>query len=198
MKKISILMAVALACATILSVAGCSEKTNVKDDQNDQDVVDISDEDTFFDALEKTAGISKDDMMVNEKNASFDGPDCEIVTFTEDGNNSYCYVRYEEAEDAMHAFRVRYDSLEELIETKEFDGSNRKMVNDKQGYLILDGSVDAGSAFGGMTFFEKDMHYYGVFYVNGNVYIEIYTLDGTENDKETIDAVLKEMNLPNM
>ena len=89
MKIISRLMAVALACATILSVAGCSEKKDVKDVQNDQDVVDISDEDTFFDALEKTAGISKDDMMVNEKNASFDGPDCEIVTFTEDGNNSF-------------------------------------------------------------------------------------------------------------
>ena len=198
MKKITGLAAAVLAGATILSVAGCSEVKNVQNDQDVQDVNDISDEDTFFDALEKTTGIGKDDMMVNEKNASFDGPDCEIVTFTEDGNNSYCYVRYEEAEDAMHAFRERYDSLEELIETKEFDGANRKMVNDKQGYLILDGSVDAGSAFGGMTFFEKDMHYYGVFYVNKNVYIEIYTLDGSESDKETIDAVLKEMNLPNM
>ena len=184
MKRLSRLIAAVLVGATMLSVASCS------------DVKSIDNEKTFFDALKKTAGISKKDMIVHEKNTSFDGHDTEYVTFTEDGNNSYCYIRYEDEDDAMDAFEIMYDSLEELLDSGEFDGSNKRKINDGQGYLILDGSVEAGVAFGGMTFFEKDMHYYGGFYVNNNVYIEIYTLDGSKSDKETIDAMLKELSLP--
>jgi hypothetical protein len=204
MKKLKRLMAAVLVGATILSFAGCSKAKDVKSDkdveeeQEEQDIPDIYDEDTFFDALEKVTGITEKDMMVNERNESFDGPPAEHVTFTQDFDNSYCYIRYENAEDAMNAFRIRYDSLQELLETKEFEGSNRGMVNDKQGFLIMDGTVKAGVAFGGTTFFESDMHYYGIFYVNKNVYIEIFTLNGSDSEKEMIRAIIKEMNLPNM
>jgi len=85
MKKLKRLMAAVLVGATILSFAGCSKAKDVKNDkdveeeQEEQDIPDIYDEDTFFDALEKVTGITEKDMMVNERNESFDETPAEHV-----------------------------------------------------------------------------------------------------------------------
>lgn len=185
MKKLSSLIAAVLVGSAILSVAGCSAFK-----------VKLIDEKAYFEALEKNAGISKKDTLVHEKNSTYDGHDVEYVTFTDQDGSSFCYIRYEDADDAMDEFMITYDSLEELLDDGTFEGSNKRMINNDQGYILLDGSVEEGTAFAGMTFFTGDTHYYGGYYVNNNVFIEILTLDGSKSDKEMIDAMLKELGLP--
>ena len=188
MKLFRGLIAAVLCGATMLSVAGCkSEK-----------VKSIDDEDVFFDALKKTAGISKNDMMVNDKNTQFDGMDVEYLTFTDEGCNSYCYIRFEDEEDAYEMFKSKYDSFEELLDDKDFEGDNKRNLKDDQGYLILDGEVAEGAAFDGLTFNTRDTHYYGGFYVNKNVYIAVYSLNGDSDEMDTVDAMLKELDFPAM
>ncbi|MCR4704094.1 MAG: hypothetical protein K5665_10585 [Saccharofermentans sp.] len=184
MKKLSSLTAAVLVGATMLSVAGCSG------------IRYIESEDTFFDALKNTVGIKKRDMLVHEKNTTYSGIDVEYLTFTEDGNNSYCYVRYEDPDDAMERFENKYESFEDILGDKLFDGSNRRMINRDQGYIVLDGDLEKDTEFDGSTYHLSDTHYYGGFYVNKNVYIEVYSVNGSRKDKEKIDAVLKELNLP--
>lgn len=121
----------------------------------------IDDEDVFFDALKKTAGLSEDDMRVNDKNTQYSGIDVEYLTFTDMDNNSYCYIRFEDEDDAYDMFKSKYDSFGELLGDEDFDGDNKRKLTDDQGNLILDGDVPAGVAFDGLTFFESDMHYYG-------------------------------------
>lgn len=185
MKKLRGLIALVLAGATMLSVAGCSG------------VKRIDDEDKFLEVLKNSAGIKKKDMMVRDKNTTYDGEDVEYLTFTEDGSNSYCYIRYEDADDAMDAFENKYDSFDDILDDNDFDGSHKKMLSKDQGYLVLDGDIEEGITFDGMTFFESDTEYYGGYYVNGNVYIEVYCINGSKRDKEKVNAVLKELGLPN-
>ena len=188
MGKLKGLTAAVLVGATILSIAGCSGIS----------VKYLDDEDAFFDALKSNADIRKKDMMVHEKDTKFDGVDVEYLTFTEDGPNSYCYIRYEDAEDAMEEFENKYNSFEDILDDKAFDGDNKMMLTKDQGYLILNGDLDEGTEFDGLTFYMGDTEYYGGFYVNKNVYIEVYSLNGDRSDKEKIDAILKELNLPNV
>ena len=184
MQKFRGLIAAVLVGATMLSVAGC---TSVKY---------IGDEDVFFDALKSNAGISKKEMQYKEKNTDFDGADVEYLTFTEDGNNSYCYIRFEDAKDAMYEFEEYYDSFEDALDDKAFDGSNKRMITKDQGYIVFDGDLEEETPFGGMTFYNGDLNMYGGIYVSKNVYIEIYTFNGSKKDKKTIDAILKDLNLP--
>ena len=184
MKKLKGLIAAVLVGATILSATGCSG------------VKYIEDEDVFFDALQDAAGIKKKEMLIREKNTTYNGVDVEYLTFTEDGGNTYCYIRFEDEDDAMDTFKDKYDSFEDLLDDKEFDGSNKRMLSNDKGYLILDGDLEEGAEFDGSTFNTGDVNYYGGFYVNKNVYIEVYTLEGSRRDKEKINAMLKALNFP--
>ena len=62
---------------------------------------------------------------------------------------------------------------------------------------MLDGVVRKGVEFDGLTFFDRDLHYYGGFYVNKNVYIEVFSLNGSEKERKIVDSMLKQLNLPN-
>lgn len=59
-----------------------------------------------------------------------------------------------------------------------------------------DGVVKKGVAFDGLAFYEEDMHYYGGFYVNKNVYIEVFSLNGSEKERKIVDLILKQLKLP--
>lgn len=184
MKRLRSLIAAVLVGATMLSVAGCSGMKYIES------------EDAFFDALKNSASIRKKDMQLHEKNTEYNGDDVEYLTFTEDGHNSYCYIRFEDADDAMKMFEDKYDSFEDLLDDEEFDGTNKRLISKGKGYLVLNGDVEEGAEFDGFTFYSGDMEYYGGFYVNKNVYIEVYTLNGSKREKEKIDAVLKDLKLP--
>ena len=156
----------------------------------------IKSEKTFFNALKKHAGINMKDTKVHSKNSEFDGHPAEYFTFTEYFSNSYGYFRFKDAKYAMSMLKSRYDSLEELLGKNEFKGSSKRALSKDQGYILLDGVVRKGVEFDGLTFFEDDTHYYGGFYVNKNVYIEVFTLNGSEKERKIVDSMLKQLNLP--
>ena len=157
---------------------------------------DISSEDFFFDALKEGAGFSKNETKVNDKDTTYDGIPVEYVTYGEYFHNSYCYIRYKSADDALKEFKDVYDSFEEVLGNKDYTGSNKRAMSKDQGYLIMSGKVKKGVAFNGLTFYMDDTEYYGVYYVNKNVYIEVFSLNGDESEKAKVDAVLKKLNLP--
>lgn len=156
----------------------------------------IKNEKTFFDALKKHAGINMKDTKVHSKNSEFDGHPAEYFTFTEYFSNSYGYFRFKDAKYAMSMLKSKYDSLEELLGKSEFKGSSKRTLSKDQGYVLLDGVVKKGVAFDGLTFFDRDLHYYGGFYVNKNVYIEVFSLNGSEKERKIVDSMLKQLNLP--
>ena len=156
----------------------------------------IKSEKTFFNALKKHAGISKKQTKVHSANSEFDGHPAEYFTFTEYFSNSYGYFRFKNPKHAMSMLKSRYDSLEKLLKSKEFNGSSKRALSKDQGYILLDGVVRKGVEFDGLTFFEEDMHYYGGFYVNKNVYIEVFSLNGTKKERKMVDSILKQLNLP--
>ena len=157
---------------------------------------DISSEDFFFDALKEGAGFSKNETKVNDKDSTYDGIPVEYVTYGEYFHNSYCYIRYKSADDALKEFKDVYDSFEEVLGNKDYTGTNKRAMSKDQGYLIMSGKVKKGVAFAGLTFYMDDTEYYGVYYVNKNVYIEVFSLNGDESEKAKVDAVLKKLNLP--
>lgn len=156
----------------------------------------IKSEKTFFDALKKHAGISKKETKMHYANSEFDGHPIQYVTFTDSFNNSYGYFRFKDAKYAMSMLKSKYDSLEELLGKNEFKGSSKRALSKDQGYVLLDGVVKKGVAFDGLTFYEEDMHYYGGIYVNKNVYIEVFSLNGSEKERKIVDSMLKQLNLP--
>ena len=156
----------------------------------------IKNEKTFFDALKKHAGISKKKTKVHSANSEFDGHPAEYFTFTENFSNSYGYFRFKNAKYAMSMLKSRYDSLEKLLAGNEFNGSSKRALSKDQGYILLDGVIRKGVEFDGLTFFEEDMHYYGGFYVNKNVYIEVFSLNGSEKERKIVDSMLKQLKLP--
>ncbi len=159
-------------------------------------IIYIKSEKTYFDALKKHAGISRNDTKVHTANSEFDGKPAEYFTFTEYFHNSYGYFRFKKAKDAMSMLKSRYESLEKLLASKEFNGSSKRALSKDQGYILLDGVVRKGVEFDGLTFFEDDTHYYGGFYVNKNVYIEVFTLNGSEKERKIVDSMLKQLKLP--
>ena len=146
-------------------------------------IIYIKSEKTYFDALKKHAGISRNDTKVHTANSEFDGKPAEYFTFTEYFHNSYGYFRFKKAKDAMSMLKSRYESLEKLLASKEFNGSSKRALSKDQGYILLDGVVRKGVEFDGLTFFEDDTHYYGGFYVNKNV----YTPDSNSSSSTTTD-----------
>ena len=184
MNKLRGLAAAFLAGAMMLSVAGCSG------------VKYIEDEDKFFDALEKTADIRKKDTILHEKNTIFDGDDVEYIIFAEDGDNYYLYVRYEDEDDAMDRFEEFFEDFEDALDDDVFDGANMRALSKTKGSVVLNGDFEDGVELSGFDKFYDDTGFYGGVYVNKNVYIEVYSLDGSKRDKEKIDTFLKTIGMP--
>lgn len=186
MKKLHSAVAVILVMATVLSLSGCSSFKV------------IDNEDQFFDALEESAGIKKKN-TIHEKKYEVNGDDTEYFIYTGDGDNFYTYIRFEDEDDAMDYFDEFYQDFEEIKEDKEFDGSYSMSMNKTRGMVTFNGEVesDNGLNFYHMNkYFFEDTDIYGGVYVNKNVYIEVYSANGSKRDKEKIDKFLKQLGLP--
>ena len=186
MKKIHSLIAVILVAATILSLSGCARFKR------------IDDEDQFFDALENAVGIDEDE-TIHEKNSKVNGDKVEYLIYTGDGDNFYTYIRFKNADDAMDYFDEFYQGFEDLKEDKEFDGSNTMSMSKTRGMILFDGEVEAenGLNFYHMNkYFFEDTEIYGGVYVYDNVYIEVYSANGSKRDKEKIKTFLKTLKFP--
>jgi len=184
MKKLRGLIAAVLVFATALSATGC---TGIKYIEN---------EDIFIDALDSAAGISKKEIRIREKRTTYNGQDAEYLIFAEDGDNNYLYVRYEDEDDAMDAFEDFYEDFEEVLGDKDFDGSNVRSISKTKGSVVINGDFEDGIELSGFAKFMDDTEFYGGVYVNKNVLIKVYSLDGSKRDKEKITNFLKEIGLP--
>ena len=91
MKKMRAVIASLLVCATLISFAGCAR------------VKLIDDEDIFFDALDNAAGIDEDE-TAHAKSTTFNGDKAEYVIQAKDGDNTYTYVRFKKADDAIESY----------------------------------------------------------------------------------------------
>ena len=186
MKKLRAVTAAVLAFATTLSIAGCS---NFKV---------IDDEDVFFDALDEAVGID-DDETYHWKKTEVNGDDVEYIIYAQDGDNFYTYIRFEEADDAMDFFEEAYDDFEDVIKDKDFEGSHSMSMNKTRGMILFDGDLDDNSEimlYSRSLYNYDDLEIYGGVYVNQNVYIEVFTVNGSKRDREKVDMFLKEIGFP--
>ena len=102
MKKMRAVIASLLVCATLISFAGCAR------------VKLIDDEDIFFDALDNVAGIDEDE-TAHAKSTTFNGDKAEYVIQAKDGDNTYTYVIFKKADDAIEYFEDAYDSFNDAV-----------------------------------------------------------------------------------
>jgi len=182
MKKMRAVIASVLAVATLLSFTGCS---NFKV---------IDDEDVFFDALDEAVGIDEDETQ-HYKNTKVNGDKAEYVINAKDGDNSYIYVRFDDDEDAMDYFDDMYEDFDEIFAEKQFKGSHAMSQSKTRGYITFDGEIEYGSKIG-KKYISSDTEIFGGIYVNKNVYIEVYSLNGSKRDKEKITSFLKALGFP--
>lgn len=186
MRRLKAVIASVLVCAMLLSFAGCS-KFKV-----------IDDEKVFYNALDNVAGIDKD-YTSHEKNTVIDGDKVEYYIFTYDGDNFYIYIRYKKADDAMDRFDAFYQDFEDAKNEDCFSGSSTMSESKKRGYVLFNGTADEEtyiSFFHMNQYFFEESEIFGGVYVNDNVYIEAYSLNGSKRDKEKITKFLKELGFP--
>ena len=186
MKRLKVVAASVMACVSLFSYTGCSSFKV------------IDNEDVFFNALTDVAGIKKKE-TIHEKNYEVNGDDVEYFIYTGDGDNFYTYIRFEEDDDAMDYFDIFYQDFEEIKEDEEFDGSSSMSEGKTRGMVTFNGEVGKDN---GLNFYHMNKHFfedteiYGGVYVNKNVYIEVYSADGSKRDKEKIDKFLKQLGFP--
>ncbi len=186
MKRLKAAVASVLACATLLSFTGCSSFKV------------IDDEDVFFDALEEAAGIEKDE-TIHEKNYTYNGDKVEYLIYTGDGDNFYLYMRFKKADDAMDEFDEFYQAFDEVKKDDEFEGNSVMSETKTRGSVVFNGEIasDNSLSFYHMNqYFFEDSELFGGVYVNDNVYIEAYSVNGSKRDKEKITKFLKELGFP--
>lgn len=186
MKKSHVLTSLLLAGAVAFSVSGCAGFKV------------IDDEDVFYDALENVLDVSKKE-TTHQKNWTINGDDAEYVIYYSDGDNTYIYVRFEDEEDAMDCFEDFYEDFEEIVDDDGFDGSHVRSILKSRGSVVFNGEVEEGSELGfivGSGYMYEDSDIYGGVYVNKNVYIEVYSVNGSKRDNEKISNFLKELKFP--
>ena len=182
MKKMRAVIASVLVCATLFSFTGCSSFKAIED------------EDVFFDALDDAVGIDKDE-TTHAKNTTVGGDKAEYVITAKDGDNTYIYIRYKDEDDAMDYFEDMYDDFQDLCKDKDFKGSHSASLSKKKGYVTFNGDVESGSKIGS-RYLSQDTEIFGGVYVNKNVYIEVYSIEGSKRDKEKATAFLKQLGFP--
>jgi len=186
MKKLRALIAAVLATATMFSVAGCMG-TKV-----------IDDEDDFFDALDNAVGIDEDETQ-HAKSVTVNGDKAEYVIHVKDGDNYYTYIRFKKEDDAMDYFDDFYDDFGDVCDDKAFTGNRSASMGKTKGTVTFNGEVESGAMikfYRNDCYFYEDTEIFGGVYVNKNVYIEVYSIDGSKRDKEKIDTFLKEIGFP--
>lgn len=186
MKRLKAITAAVLACATMLSFTGCAGFKV------------IDDEDVFFDALDNAVGID-DDETYHQKNVTYNGDKVEYVIYAQDGDNFYTYIRFKKADDAMDLFDDFSQDFQEIKDDNDFTGSSSMSANKVRGSVTFNGEVESGSIltlYRHDSYFYEDSEIYGGVYVNDNVYIEVYSLNGSKRDNEKITNFLKEIGFP--
>ena len=127
------------------------------------------------------------------------GDMAEYVIHVKDGDNYYTYIRFKDEDDAMDYFDEFYDDFADIYEDKEFTGNHSASMNKVKGTVTFNGEVESGSTlflYRNDIYFYEDTEIFGGVYVNKNVYIEAYSVDGSKRDKEKIDNFLKEIGFP--
>lgn len=181
MKTIKYVIASVLVLATLLSFAGCSGFKV------------IDDEKVFYKALDDAAGIDKDE-TTHEKGTTLDGDKVEYYICKNDGDNYYTYIRYKKTDDAMDRFDEFYQDFEDAKNDGDYDGSHVMSETKTRGSVIFNGTIGADTAMGFFhmnQYFFDDSDIFGGVYVNENVYIEAYSVNGSKRDKEKITNFLK-------
>lgn len=186
MKKLRAIIAAALACVTMFSIAGC---TNFKT---------IDEEDVFYDALDKAVSIDEDETY-HMKGAKVNGDKTEYVIYAKDGDNIYTYIRFKKEDDAMDYFDEFYDDFVKAKDDKDFSGSSATSMSKTKGMVLFNGELESGSELGFFKHSKRitsDVEIYGGAYVSKNVYIEVASINGSKRDKEKAASFLKELGFP--
>lgn len=180
MRKVRSVIAVILMITMLFPFVGCSSSAAGT----------IADENKFFDALKSSSGISKE-MTDYKTNCTFDGAEAECVITVQNGQNVYVYVRYKNAEDAVARFTSFYQSFESNRATK-YGGKNANKTTKTGGSVIFNGEFAGGSevqfAFSRYRKLEGNKKMLGAVIGKNNVYIEAFSVNGSDEDKQNIIA----------
>ena len=68
-------------------------------------------------------------------------------------------------------------------------------ISKKSGWITFNGDIEKGSRVG-TKYLSSDSEIFGGVYLNQNVYIEVYSIEGSKRDKEKISAFVKELGFP--
>ena len=186
MKRLKAIAASFLACATMISATACGGFKV------------IDDEDVFFDALDNAVSIDEDETY-HQKSTTLNGDKVEYIIYTGDGDNFYTYIRFKKENDAMDMFDDFYQDFEEAKDDEDYKGSHTMSMTKTRGYVVFNGEIEKDSLlnfFHVNQYFFEDSEIFGGVYVNGNVYIEAYSVNGSKRDKEKITNFLKELGFP--
>ena len=185
MKRLKAVAASVMACTILFSFTGCSGFKV------------IDDEDVFFDALDSIAKIDEEETD-HAKNTTYDGDKVEYLIYCKDGDNIYTYMRFKKADAAMDRFEDFYDDFEDMKEDGDFEGSSSMSMGKTRGSVVFNGSAEDGTSLGfyRQSYYDDDAELYGGVYVNENVYIEVFSVNGSKRDKEKIANFLKELKFP--
>lgn len=187
MKKMRTIIAAVLACATALSFTGCGNAKKLQD------------EDFFYDALDKGAKLDDDDCY-HEKKAYVNGDKVEYMIYSHDGDNYYTYLRFKDADDAMDYFEDHfYDSFADAVDDDAFEGYRKASVSKTAATVVFNGELEDSTPlyfYASSFYFYSDTELYGGVYLVNNVYIEVFSVEGSKRDKEKIDNVIKNLGFP--
>ena len=186
MRIVKTVAAFVMTSAILFSFAGCA-RFKVIDNEN-----------VFFDALEKTTEFERDKTANTGNSSEKPAFDKEYEIYAVDGSHIFTYIRFDNNDDAMKAFDKFYENIDRHIQEGDFTGSHAASFGKTSGSVTFNGTVkNAVTVYGDDTDdIRRDMDLYGGVYVNKNVYIEAYSIDGSKTDNETVDRFLKEIGFP--
>ena len=105
----------------------------------------------------------------------------------------------QQLDEYMKQNRDYSEDFEDIKDDGDFEGSHTMAYGKTRGSVIFNGEIQGNSTlnlYNANKYFYEDTEIFGGIYVNDNVYIEVYSVNGSKRDKEKITKFLKELGFP--
>ena len=173
MKMMKKVISVVLLGAMTLSIAGCGKNYQV-----------VSKKD-FTNALEDVCDLDEDDWYDYTTYYSHSEHDIDCY----DGDFHFEWIQFDRNKHAMDFFEDRfYDSYQDMMDDKDFDGRTPSRLTDDQGYILLNGESHSDD------FFDDDV--YGGIFCKEDVVVIVLVRSDRDRDIDTINEFLRAIGYP--
>lgn len=168
MNRITKCIGVFILIASLFIATSCGKKTTIVE----------LDQEMFTEACISALECEREDIEIQRgRNYSY--------YFYEDELISIRLWIYDNKNDSRSIFESFYYSSEKLQSESKFDGKMELVLEDKKGYVLLDGMNN-----------EIDSYIYGGVYYTGSMLLNVRSVSDNKEQKSTIDAFLRKINFP--